>query len=322
MPGEGDARGLGAHLRARRSNAGMSPECAHFFDRISTKVIEPHWTAYLTALATPIVAMVAAGIAAFFAYQQWRTARNKLKLDLFERRFAVYHAAQSFLASIGQNGKATGDDMQRFAIGTAPARWLFGPDLAEFLSKEVWAKAVELQMLEAELEGLPVSKERTDNVQKQSAVKKTLFGAPKRVDSGSNPSFGCITDCGDPGHVRRGAADAAAELTDRALFEPRHVVHGDPSFQRAGRVRPRHLTAAPARLRCRRLAPAASCSIPRSGVPNELIALAPELARERRLVADRRLIGIDWARHSFESLPGLSGSSESSASPQPREGGG
>lgn len=50
---------------------------------------DPHWTAYVTAVATPIVAIVAAVIAAYFGYVNARTARNKLKLDLFERRMKV-----------------------------------------------------------------------------------------------------------------------------------------------------------------------------------------------------------------------------------------
>lgn len=47
---------------------------------------EIHWTAYVSAFGLPIVAAVAAAI----AFYQWKTARNKLKLDLFEKRIAVY----------------------------------------------------------------------------------------------------------------------------------------------------------------------------------------------------------------------------------------
>ena len=50
---------------------------------------DPHWTAYITAFATPAAAIVAAAIATYFGYVNARTARNKLKLDLFERRMKV-----------------------------------------------------------------------------------------------------------------------------------------------------------------------------------------------------------------------------------------
>jgi hypothetical protein len=44
-------------------------------------VISPHWTAYVSALGTPIIAALAAVIASLIAYRQWRTAQDRLKLD-------------------------------------------------------------------------------------------------------------------------------------------------------------------------------------------------------------------------------------------------
>lgn len=39
---------------------------------------------------TAIGQLALAATVAYIAFQQWRTARNKLKLDLFDRRFAAY----------------------------------------------------------------------------------------------------------------------------------------------------------------------------------------------------------------------------------------
>jgi len=44
---------------------------------------DPHWTNYLAALLTPTVAV----LGSIIAYHQWRTAQNKLKFELFDRRF-------------------------------------------------------------------------------------------------------------------------------------------------------------------------------------------------------------------------------------------
>lgn len=41
---------------------------------------DPYWTTYLSAFSVPAIAVLGAAI----AYRQWRTAQNKLKLDLFE----------------------------------------------------------------------------------------------------------------------------------------------------------------------------------------------------------------------------------------------
>ena len=48
---------------------------------------EPHWTTYLAALLTPTVAV----LGSYIAYRQWHLAQNKLKLDLFDRRFSAHN---------------------------------------------------------------------------------------------------------------------------------------------------------------------------------------------------------------------------------------
>ncbi len=44
-------------------------------------------------------------------------------------------------------------------------------DIAQYLDKEIHHKESDLQCLDFELGGVPVSKERSDNIQKQVAIK-------------------------------------------------------------------------------------------------------------------------------------------------------
>ena len=62
---------------------------------------DPHWTQVLSALLTPTIAV----LVAIIAYRQWRTAQNRLKFDLFDRRFAVYDAARNLLSSVMTRAK-------------------------------------------------------------------------------------------------------------------------------------------------------------------------------------------------------------------------
>src|SRR5690606_31368900 len=87
---------------------------------------DPHWTTYLAALLTPTVAI----LGSFIAYRQWRLAQNKLKLDLFDRRYSVYKAAHSLLASIMTSGKAKDDDLYKFLLATREAKWLLDSSVA------------------------------------------------------------------------------------------------------------------------------------------------------------------------------------------------
>lgn len=89
---------------------------------------EPHWTTYLSALLTPTVAVLGSVI----AYRQWRLAQNKLKLDLFERRFSVYEAARNLLASIMTSGKAKDMRIFKFMVATREAKWVSDAQVAEY----------------------------------------------------------------------------------------------------------------------------------------------------------------------------------------------
>ncbi|WP_250504682.1 hypothetical protein [Caballeronia sp. AZ7_KS35] len=128
---------------------------------------DPHWTAYVSALMVPLVAVLGVAI----AYRQWRTAQNKLKLDLFEKRFAVYDAARRLLSAVMTSGKVSDEEMFRFFAGTGEAKWLLSADVANYLDKELRLKMLQLQTLAAELEGVPAGAERSTNMKAQSEIK-------------------------------------------------------------------------------------------------------------------------------------------------------
>jgi hypothetical protein len=134
-------------------------------------ICDAHWTTCLSALLTPTVAV----LGSLIAYRQWRTAQNKLKHDLFERRFSVYDAARIFISSIMTSGKATEEELFKFLSGTREAKWLLNSEVSEYLDKELYHKALDLQCLASELEGVPVGIERSSNVQKQAEIKKWLI---------------------------------------------------------------------------------------------------------------------------------------------------
>lgn len=139
---------------------------------------EPHWTQISAALLTPTVAIL--GI--YIAWRQWKTAQDRLKHDLFEKRFSVYESTRKFIASIVQTGKAKDEKIHEFLYGTREAKWLFDEKIASYLDDEIWSNAVDLQTLDAELEGVPVSDERTENVKKQRKLKKWLVDQEKNID--------------------------------------------------------------------------------------------------------------------------------------------
>ncbi len=129
---------------------------------------DPHWTSYLSALLTPTVAVLGSVI----TYRQWRTAQNKLKLDLFDRRFSVYDAARNLLAAIMTSGKAKDEEVFKFLFATREAKWLLNIEVATYLEEQLYHKAIDLQTLQAELVSVPVGDERSTNVERQAEIKK------------------------------------------------------------------------------------------------------------------------------------------------------
>lgn len=137
---------------------------------------EPHWTAYLQALLTPVVAV----LAALIAWRQWRTARNKLKLDLFDRRFAVYDAARNLLGSIATSGKVKEDELTKFLIGTREVRWLLNKEIEEYL-RAIYIEAIHHQTTDDEL-GFANPEERKRLAHAKAAQRKVLLDKMQVLD--------------------------------------------------------------------------------------------------------------------------------------------
>ena len=144
---------------------------------------DPHWTAYLSALLAPVVAV----LGSFIAYRQWRLAQSKLKLDLFDRRLKVYEAATGLISSIMTSGKTKDDETFKYMVSTREAKWLLSQEIAVYLDKQLYHKAIDLQTLAAELEGVPIGEVRTKNVHAQADIKKWLMAQYPVLDAQFGP---------------------------------------------------------------------------------------------------------------------------------------
>lgn len=144
---------------------------------------DPHWTTYLSALLVPTVAV----LGSIIAYRQWRTAQNKLKLDLFEKRFAVYDSARHLVSSITTHGIVINEEIYKFIAYTREAKWLLNTDIAMYLDEELYRKALHLQALDSQLAGLPVGEARSANVHTQTELKNWILQQYNVLDEKFSP---------------------------------------------------------------------------------------------------------------------------------------
>ena len=79
---------------------------------------------WLTAFIALIVALISA--------LQWITARQKVVLDLFDKRFALYDELRKVIERYGGDGPKT-NDIEKFAQAVSRAQFLFGAEVTEYL---------------------------------------------------------------------------------------------------------------------------------------------------------------------------------------------
>jgi hypothetical protein len=131
-----------------------------------------------SALLMPTIAI----FGAILTRKQWKTSQNKLKMELFEKRYSIYKATNEFIVSIMSSGQVDDALLFRFRAASKEAKWLLNNDIATYLDEHIWNEAIDLQTLKAELEGVPVGEERTTNVHKQREIKKRLLSQIETLD--------------------------------------------------------------------------------------------------------------------------------------------
>lgn len=119
--------------------------------------IDIHWTVYLNSVLTPLIAI----IVAYIAWRQWETAKEKIKLDLFDRRFSVYNAVRECLLLSVTRAELSSDEKYNYSVGVLGSKWLFNDAIFNYLNKDLGGSVLELYGLGPALSGNPIFDEQT-----------------------------------------------------------------------------------------------------------------------------------------------------------------
>ena len=104
---------------------------------------------------------------------QHRLEKRKLRLQLFEKRYAVYLAAMEYITTIMREGKNTTAAQASFLRDSRDRVFLFDKRIHQFLD-DVWKQSVNLEMHQEIFHDLPVGAERTKHVEAAAAIKTQL----------------------------------------------------------------------------------------------------------------------------------------------------
>lgn len=116
----------------------------------------------LSGLLTPMIAI----LAGYIAWRQYQTARARLKLDLYERRFRVYRGLMDLVAAVVCDGGASRWALARYYSETNEKQFLFGPDVIEYM-KTAREKAVRLRQVSRKIKNPPGQQEQAAAVEEE-----------------------------------------------------------------------------------------------------------------------------------------------------------
>jgi len=126
-------------------------------------------TFLINVLYASLVPMIAI-IASYIAYRQWRTAQNKLKIELFDKRFAIYEVVINYIHNSARS-KETNEMTGEFLYRAREAKWLLNENVYLYLIDEVWVHVLRLESLEKEKQETEDEKEIDNIIDQQQKVR-------------------------------------------------------------------------------------------------------------------------------------------------------
>ena len=134
----------------------------------------PIWVQTLSALFVPMIA-IAVGVIAYF---QWQTNKNRLKLELFDRRVKYYEAALQFIGDTMAENEVSGESLLDFRHAQYGSAFLLNDGVTEYL-KELWKNGSDAKVLRSEFERLQPGDDRNKIIQEHSDAVKWIREQPE-----------------------------------------------------------------------------------------------------------------------------------------------
>lgn len=128
----------------------------------------------ITEISLTFLAPVVGLVGTWIGWQQMRINKNRLRHELFEKRYAIFKAAGNFLGAIMREGKASEQAQADFRVGIQGASFLFDSSVNTLLN-QIWEKAIDLETKQFEMKGLPDGPDRSKLAAEIGELKKWLF---------------------------------------------------------------------------------------------------------------------------------------------------
>lgn len=121
------------------------------------------------AILIPVITILIAVIVAWTGYQQYRVAKEKLKFDLFEKRFSVYKGVQIFLSQIMQKGELNLDSVWELQKATEEAKFLFEDEIPKYIDS-IRNKALKMWAIQSKSKNMPTGDGKNNFIDKEGTL--------------------------------------------------------------------------------------------------------------------------------------------------------
>nr|WP_319566557.1 hypothetical protein [uncultured Rhodoferax sp.] len=125
-------------------------------------------------LLISLIPIAIAVLGSYIAIQQYRTARKKLKLDLFDKRFLIFQNTKNYIGEVVCYVAATKEKQREFLVGTRGSQFVFGQEVKDYID-EVWKKSVDL-------EGWSLDQTTSEHSQQRAAHLKWFNDQLQKID--------------------------------------------------------------------------------------------------------------------------------------------
>lgn len=147
------------------------------------------WAPVIAASMAAAVAVIFGVIQASISRQQAKTAEaaakiagNKLKLELLDRRLAIYDSVKQSASAIAIMGPKGDDAAVNYFRSISSARWLFGDEVLSYLRQEIGRSISDYRIEVDTLLNAESDEEKAEASAKTQAIRNQFFSALDRLD--------------------------------------------------------------------------------------------------------------------------------------------
>ncbi len=100
----------------------------------------------LQGFLAPVIAV----LTLYIASQQWKGNKLKLRMEQYDRRYAVYLEVWKLISQVLSEADISTQELLRFSTATSQADFLFGPEMSSYV-KEIFKHGNNLSMLNKQI---------------------------------------------------------------------------------------------------------------------------------------------------------------------------